>query len=98
MIVGIRKSRYIELDKTHYYTEKFNMALNLYRALGVAFYFSKSFSEVAAEALWSFGSTSWNRSSAIFHIIIETQIVFEQLLALVTSQLAIVGQLKREMQ
>ena len=32
----------------------------------------------------------------VFHTIIETQIVFEQLLAFVAGQLAIVGQLRRE--
>ena len=28
--VGVRKSRYIELDGTYYYIEKFNVALSLY--------------------------------------------------------------------
>jgi len=44
----IGKSRYIESDETHCYTEKFNIALSLYRVLGIALYFSKSFLEVAA--------------------------------------------------
>jgi len=48
----IRKSGYIELDRTHCYIEKFNTALSLYRVLGIALYFSKGFLEVAAEALW----------------------------------------------
>jgi len=44
----IRKSRYVESDRTHCYIGKFNVALSLYRVLGVALYFSKSFSEAAA--------------------------------------------------
>jgi len=46
----IRKSRYIELDGTHCYTEKFNMALSLCKVLRVALYFSKGFSKAVAEA------------------------------------------------
>ena len=55
----IKKSRYIKLDRTYYYIEKFNVTLSLCGVLGVAFYFSKSFSKAAAgklvvtEALWS---------------------------------------------
>ena len=49
----IRKSRYIELDRTYYYIKKFNVALNLYRVLEVALYFLESFLEAVAEALWS---------------------------------------------
>ena len=49
--VKIRKSRCIESDGIHCYTEKFNIALNLYRVLGIAFYFSKKFSETAVKAL-----------------------------------------------
>jgi len=54
----IRKSGYVELDRTHYYTGNLNAALSLYRVLGVALYFFKGFLEVAAresvvfEALW----------------------------------------------
>ena len=44
----IRKSRYIESDRTHCYIEKFNAALSLCGVLGVAFYFSEGFSEAAA--------------------------------------------------
>ena len=44
----IKKSRCVELDRTHYYIEKFNVALNLYRVLRVALYFSKDFSKTAA--------------------------------------------------
>jgi len=40
----IRKSRYVELDKTYCYTGKLNMTLSLYRVLGVTFYFSEDFS------------------------------------------------------
>ena len=47
----IRKSRCIELNRTHCYTEKFNVALSLCRVLGVALYFSKSFLETAAGRL-----------------------------------------------
>jgi len=45
--VRIRKSEYIELDRTHCYTREFNMALSLYKVLGVVLYFSESFSKVA---------------------------------------------------
>ena len=54
----IRKSRYIESDRTHCYIEKFNVALSLCGVLKVTFYFSKGFSKVtarglaAAEVLW----------------------------------------------
>ena len=44
----IRKSRCVELDGTHCCTGKFNMALSLYRALGVTLYFSEGFLEVTA--------------------------------------------------
>jgi len=44
----IGKSRCIELNWTRCCTEKFNMALSLCGVLGVAFYFSKGFSEAAA--------------------------------------------------
>ena len=47
----IRKNKYIELDETHCCTGKFNIALNLYGVLRVAFYFSKDFLEVAAKGL-----------------------------------------------
>ena len=49
--VRIRKSRYIELDGTHYCTEKFNVALSLYRVLEVALNFFKGFSKAATEVL-----------------------------------------------
>ena len=61
--VKIRKSRCIELDRTYFYTRKFNVALSLYRVLGIALYFSESFSKtavrrfVATKALWSFRVT-----------------------------------------
>ena len=48
--IWIRKSRCIELDRTYCCTGNFNIALSLYRVLGVTFYFSKGFSEVV-EAL-----------------------------------------------
>jgi len=46
--VRIRKNRCIELKGTHDYTRKFNIALSLYRVLGITLYFSKDFSETAA--------------------------------------------------
>ena len=57
--VRIRKSKCIELDGAHFYTRKFNVALSLYRVLGITLYFSKSFLEAAAKAPWFY---SWNRS------------------------------------
>ena len=39
----------IELDGTYWCTEKFNIALSLYRVLGVALYFSEVFLEVTTE-------------------------------------------------
>ena len=45
----IGKSRCIESNQTHCCTGKFNIALSLCRVLGVALYFSKDFSEAAAE-------------------------------------------------
>ena len=59
----IRKSRCIESNWTCCCTGKFNMALSLCRVLGIALYFSESFSEVAArvsvvaEALQPLGET-----------------------------------------
>ena len=48
----IRKSRCIKSDGTYCCTEKFNVALSLYRVLRVALYFSKSFLEAAAKVPW----------------------------------------------
>ena len=45
--VRIRKSECIESDGTHCYTEEFNIVLSLYKVLGVALYFSESFSKAA---------------------------------------------------
>ena len=47
----IRKSGYIESNRTHCCTGKFNMALSLYRVLEVTLYFSKSFSEATSREL-----------------------------------------------
>ena len=47
----IRKSEYIESDRTHCCIEMFNVALSLCEVLGVALYFSKDFSEAAARVL-----------------------------------------------
>ena len=46
----IRKTGCIKLDKTHYCTEKFNVALSLDGVLEIALYFSEDFSEVATTA------------------------------------------------
>ena len=59
----IGKSRYIESNRTHCCTEKFNAALSLCGVLEVASYFSEGFSEAAArvsvvaEALWPLDET-----------------------------------------
>ena len=72
------------------------MALSLCGVLGVALHFSKGFLEAAArvsavaEAPWPLGET------VVSCTVIEAQIVFEMLLAFVTGQLAIAGQLRRE--
>jgi len=49
--VRVRKSKYIESDKTYYYIEKFNVAFSLYKVLKVALYLFKSFLEVAVKIL-----------------------------------------------
>jgi len=49
--VQIRKSRYIELDRTCCCTGKFNMALSLYRVLEIVLYFFEGFLEAAARKL-----------------------------------------------
>jgi len=57
----IGKSGCVELNQTRCCTGKFNVALSLCRVLGIALYFSKVFSEVAAgvsavaETLWPLG-------------------------------------------
>ena len=51
----IRKSGCIELDRTHCYIGKFNMALSLCRVLEITLYFSKGFSEAVAEVLQPLG-------------------------------------------
>jgi len=45
----IRKSRYIESDKTHCCIGKFNIALSLCEVLGVTLYFSERFLAAAAK-------------------------------------------------
>ena len=47
----IKKSGYVELDGTHYYTGKFNVALSLCGVLVIALYFSEGFLEVAVRGL-----------------------------------------------
>jgi len=49
--VKIRKSKYIESDRTHCYIGKLNTVLSLCRVLEVTLYFSKDFLEAVAEAL-----------------------------------------------
>ena len=45
--IRVRKSKYIESDRTYYCIGKFNMALSLCRALEVNLYFSEGFLEAA---------------------------------------------------
>ena len=94
-----------ELDWTHCCTGKFNVAFSLCRVLGITLYFSEGFSEAAArgsavtEAPQPLGETMvcfLEQESSLWSPAIEAQIVFEMLLALVTSQLAIADQLGRE--
>ena len=47
----IRKSRYVELDRTYCCIGKFNTVLSQYRVLEVTLYFSKGFLEVTARGL-----------------------------------------------
>ena len=54
----IRKSRYVELDKTHCCTGNFNAALSLYGILGVALYLFKGFLEAAAGELAVLGESA----------------------------------------
>ena len=59
----IRKSKCVESNRTCCCTGNFNIALSLCEVLGVAFYFSKGFSEVTtrvlvvAKVLWPLGVT-----------------------------------------
>ena len=55
--MSITKSRYIELNETHCYTKKFNIALSLHKVLETTLYFSKGFLEAVAEALQLFRMT-----------------------------------------
>ena len=52
--VRVKKSGCVELNRIYYCIEKFNMTLSLYEVLEITFYFSKSFSEAAAEVLQFF--------------------------------------------
>jgi len=47
----IRKSKYVESNRTCCYIEKFNMAFSLYRVLEVILYFSEVFSKVTVREL-----------------------------------------------
>jgi len=47
----IRKSKYVESNRTCCYIGKFNMAFSLYRVLEVVLYFSKVFSKVTVREL-----------------------------------------------
>jgi len=42
--IEVRKSRCIELDRIYCYIRKFNIALSLYRVLGIILYFFEDFS------------------------------------------------------
>ena len=43
--VEVQKSKYIELNRTYYYTVNFNTALSLCEVLKITLYFSKDFSK-----------------------------------------------------
>ena len=103
----IRKSRYIESYRTHCYTRKFNIAFSLCGVLEVTLYFSEGFLEAAARVSAVAKSTVALGSDhslfletkvqfVIFYTTIEAQIVFKMLLVLITGQITIAGQLKRE--
>jgi len=47
--VEVQKSKYIELNRTYYYTVKFNTALSLCEVLKTTLYFSKNFSKANIE-------------------------------------------------
>ena len=49
--VRIKMSRYVELNRAHYCTGKFNIVLSLCRVLRVTLYFSKGFLKVAVRGL-----------------------------------------------
>jgi len=49
--IHIRKSRCVKSDRTCCYIRKFNVALSLCKVLGVTFYFSENFLEVATGGL-----------------------------------------------
>jgi len=73
------------------------MALSLCRVLRAALYFSEGFSEAAAGgSAVTEAPQSLEQESSLWSPAIEAQIVFEMLLMLVTGQLAIAGQLGRE--
>jgi len=94
----IGKSGCVELNQTHYCIGKFNVALSLCRVLGITLYFSEGFLEAVAEALRRDSGLLLETEVqlVVFCTAIEAQIVFEMLLALIAGQLAIAGQLGRE--
>ena len=49
--VRIGKSRYVELDRTCYCIEKFNVVLSPYRVLRINLYFSKGFLKTVTRGL-----------------------------------------------
>jgi len=91
----IRKSGCIESNWTCYCIGEFNITLSLCGVLGVTLYFSEGFSEAAArvlavaEALQPLGDCGLLLGTGVQLVVscttIEAQIVFEMLLALVTS-------------
>ena len=101
----IRKSRYIESNQTCCCTGKFNAVLSLCRVLGITLYFSEGFLKVAARILAVAEAQQpycglllrIEVQLIVFCTTIEVQVVFnEMLLVLVTGQLAIAGQLGKE--
>ena len=76
------------------------MQPSVYRVPKVTFYFSESFLEAVAEVPWFLEETSLLLGTEVQLVVsctaIEAQVVFEMLLMLVTGQLAIAGQLGRE--
>jgi len=91
----IRKSGCVESNQTCCCIEKFNAALSLYRVLGIALYFSEGFSETATRVSAVAEAPHLLLGAGVQLVVscttIETQVVFEVLFTLVTSQLAVAG-------
>ena len=91
----IGKSECVESNQTCCCIGKFNAALSLYRVLGVTLYFSEGFSETATRVLAVAEALHLLLGAEVQLVVscttIETQVVFEALFVLVTSQLAVAG-------